>query len=94
MRMICGPGKLKMWETTQRTVSIIPRGQSALFREAGEYRGVSVGGSCERCAGHKLTSTYNVSNYSMGLSVFEADGVAMAYAGRNNCTCRQFRYDG
>ena len=48
---------LKMWETTETTVSIIPRGQSTLFRggswvfrEAGEYRGVSVGGSCERSA--------------------------------------------
>ena len=44
-----------------------------------EYRGLSVGGSCGCSAGHKLNSTYNVSNNSMGVSVpRRTDGIAMA----------------
>ena len=43
------------------------------------HRGVCDGGSCGCSARHKLKGTYNVSDYSMGVSVSrKTDGVALA----------------
>ena len=68
MRMICGPGELKVWEATHRTVSIILREQFTLFREAWEAeRTEALAGAVlvSVTPGHKLNGTYNVSHGCM-----------------------------